>query len=85
MSKPVKYTDPTRVLVVSIVDAPPRRTAADYGTFPTRHMINYQHDNGRVYPHRVYALCYGNGASLAIKIDGGVAFIDLDTQERLAR
>lgn len=85
MAETVKHTDPSRVLAVSIVDVSPRMTQSGYGTFPTQHMISYQHDNGRAYPHRVYALCYGNGASLAIKIDGGLAFIDQDTWDRLAR
>ncbi len=83
MSRTVKYIDPTRVLTVFIVDVEVRGTQSGYGTFPTQHMISYQHDNGRAYSHRVYALCYGNSASLAIKIDGGLAFIDSATWDRL--
>lgn len=83
MAETVTYTDPARVVEITEAPFSEWRTQDGYGTFPTRHMIRYQRDNGRAYVHRVYALCYGNGASLAIKVNGDMVFIDHDTSYRL--
>jgi hypothetical protein len=69
MTQSVTYTDPARVLEITQAPASEWRTQSGYGTFPTR--------------HRVYALCYGNSASLAIKVNGDMVFIDHDTSHKL--
>lgn len=79
-------TIPARVTEIKITDAPRSTLGVDgYGCTGTEIMLRYRHTNGRRYWHRVYALCYGNGASLTIELEGEMIFLDIETQHRVDR
>lgn len=75
------YTDPADVTAVTADDTAPMygRTVTGYGgKIPTRYRITYR---GRT--RRVYAMCYGNSASVYVIVGGAVAFLDTDTEHAL--
>lgn len=76
----VTYTDPSRVTRNCVTAVPAhRQSASGYGDkIPTRHMIEY---DGRW--RRVYAMAYGNGATVYIVVKGANLVLDVDTQNTL--
>lgn len=59
-----------------------RPTMTGYSSkLPTRYMLRL--DNGRRY--RVYAMCYGNGSTSYVLVDGVVHHLTADTESLLER
>ncbi len=79
-------TDTNRVgrIVYRERPATPRPAQSGYGTSPTEFLIQYRADNGRLHWHRVFAMSYGNGATLYIRSGGRTVLLDIDTQHKLA-
>lgn len=77
----VVRTDPSRVTaVLSDLRTPYHYSASGYGRkIPTRYRVRY--DNRW---RRVYAMCYGNAASVYITVDGAPAFLDIATEYALS-
>lgn len=77
----VEYTDPSKVTNVRCPGAPRYgQTGTGHGgQIPTAHMIEYL----GVW-RRVYAMAYGNSASLYVKVQGADVFLDPDTQHLLS-
>lgn len=78
----VNYTDASLTESVLVTDSPTYgQTVTGYGgKIPTRYMLKYA---GRM--RRVYAMAYGNSASVYIVVNGEDLFLDLTTQERIER
>lgn len=76
----VKRTDPSLTTEVRVTEQPTYgRTVTGYGgKLPTRYMVKYA---GRW--RRVYAMSYGNSASIYIVVKGEDYFLDTDTEYRL--
>lgn len=77
MSAPT-YTDPARVTGYTVDAVAPRYgvSASGYGgKIPTRYGIHYA---GRW--RRVYAMAYGNAASLYVVYHGAPVFLDVETE-----
>jgi len=76
----VKYTDPALVTEVKITTTTPDQgSVTGYGSkIPTAYMIKY-----RRHWHRVYAMVYGNAASIYIHSLGEDLFLDTDTEHSL--
>lgn len=79
---PVNYTDASKTESVLVTEAPTYgRTVTGYGgKIPTRYMLKYA---GRT--RRVYAMAYGNSATLYIVVNGEDRILDHITSERLER
>jgi hypothetical protein len=78
----VQYTDSQLVTGVRLTDVPRSgQTVSGYGgKVPTRYMLKYA---GRW--HRVYAMAYGNSASVYIVSGGQDLFLDTDTEHRVEK
>lgn len=78
----VQRTDPGLTTEVRVTTQPTYgQTVTGYGgKIPTRYMVKYA---GRW--RRVYAMSYGNSASLYIVVGGQDALLDLTTEERIER
>jgi hypothetical protein len=76
----VQYTEPASVTGIKTAEAPVSgRTVSGYGgRVPTSHMVQYL---GAW--RRVYAMAYGNGASLYIRVAGEPVHLDADTLSQL--
>jgi hypothetical protein len=61
------------------------RTASGYGAkIPTRYWVRLYSDSPTERFRRVYAMCYGNAASLYVTVKGETVFVyDLDLQDAL--
>lgn len=74
-----RYTDPARVSGMRVTDVPRYGAGAFYGPkLPTRYMLTYA---GR--ERRVYAMSYGNAASVYVVVAGNDVFLDTDTEHAL--
>ncbi len=76
----IVYTDTNLVSGMSI-DSESRRNpyVTGYGgMIPTAYRIRYAG-----YDRRVYAMCYGNSASLYLRVKGSDHFLDIDTEHKL--
>lgn len=76
----VKYSDHSLVTDSKVTEIPRSgQTVSGYGRkIPTRYMIRY---SGRW--HRVYAMSYGNAASVYIVSKGETLFLDTDTEHNV--
>lgn len=76
----VEYVEGDRVMDVRVTDVPASgRTVTGYGgAVPTKHMILYL---GAW--RRVYAMAYGNSASLYVRVKGRDVFVGGAVEERL--
>jgi hypothetical protein len=76
----LQYTDSQLVTDARVTDVPRSgQTASGYGgKVPTRYMLKYAG-----YWHRVYAMAYGNSASVYIIVKGEDFFLDTDTEYNL--
>lgn len=78
----VQYTDTSLVTEVKATQQPTYGQTADGygGKIPTRYMVRYA---GRW--RRIYAMAYGNSASLYVVVGGQDLHLDQTTDERLSR
>lgn len=77
----LRYTVPDYVTAVHVDREAPRsgQTVSGYGgKLPTPYRLTYAGRN-----RRVYAMCYGNAASLYVIVGGAVAHLDTVTEYRL--
>jgi hypothetical protein len=76
----VQYTDSQLVTDVRVTSVPRSgQTVSGYGgKVPTPYMLKY----AGIW-HRVYAMAYGNSASVYIIVKGEDFFLDTDTEYRL--
>lgn len=77
----LRYTVPDYVTAVHVDATAPRsgQTVSGYGgKLPTSYRLTYAGRN-----RRVYAMCYGNAASLYVMVGGAVAHLDTDTEYRI--
>ena len=77
----IKYTNPRSVTAVHVEDSAPHNPyATGYGAqIPMPYRLTFT--DGRT--RRVYAVCYGNAASLYVRIDGETRYLDTDTEYAL--
>jgi hypothetical protein len=77
----LRYTVPDYVTAVHVDATAPRsgQTVSGYGgKLPTAYRLTYYGRN-----RRVYAMCYGNSASLYVIVGGDVAHLDAITEHRI--
>jgi hypothetical protein len=77
----LRYTVPDYCTAVHVDDTAPRsgQTVTGYGgKIPTRYRLTYAGRN-----RRVYAMSYGNAASLYVIVGGAVAHLDTDTEHHI--
>jgi hypothetical protein len=77
----LRYTVPDYCTAVHVDVAAPLagQTVSGYGgKLPTRYRLTYAGRN-----RRVYAMCYGNAASLFVIVGGAVAHLDTITEHAL--
>lgn len=77
----VTYLDSHRVARVHVTNEPTyNTTATGYGgKLPTRYMLTLNDRRKR----RVYAMCYGNSASLYVIVNGVNAFLEVGTESMI--
>lgn len=76
----IAYTDPEKVTDVEVTPTPKGgQTVTGYGgAIPTAHKIKYL----EIW-RRVYAMAYGNAATLYVKVKGEIVALDSDTAHLL--
>lgn len=77
----ITYLDSSRVARVHVTDEPTyNRTVTGYGgKLPTPYMLTLDDRRKR----RVYAMCYGNAASLYVIVAGSNVFLDVGTESMI--